>query len=88
LVFPTGPVLPGITEALLRQVAGAAGLSPVQAEVPAADLPGYPAAIVTNAVVGVRAVAAVDDRPLRTDVPEIAALRAAYQALPGDPLLG
>jgi branched-subunit amino acid aminotransferase/4-amino-4-deoxychorismate lyase len=65
-------------------VAREAGLSTVETAVPLADLRGYPAAIVTNAVVPVRPVAAIDDRPLDADAPPIAALRAAYEALPGD----
>lgn len=87
LVFPGGDALPGVTEALLRQVAADAGLSTVEAAVTAETLAGYPAAIVTGSVVGVRPVAAIDDRQLDATVPAIAALRAAYLALPGDPLL-
>ena len=62
----------------------------VAAPVYAPALVGFlsdPAAIVTSAVVGVRAVAAIDERVLDSEVPAIAALRAAYEALPGDPLL-
>ncbi len=87
LVFPAGPVLPGVTEALLRQLAERVGLLAQEAVVPVTELSGYPAAFVTNAVVGVRAVASVDDRPLRTEAADIVALRAAYAALSGDPLV-
>ncbi len=86
LVFPVADSLPGVTEALLRQVAGSAGLSTVETEVPLAALAGYPAAIVCNAVVGVRPVASIDGRALAVDEPAVRALRAAYEALPGDVL--
>jgi branched-subunit amino acid aminotransferase/4-amino-4-deoxychorismate lyase len=86
LVLPAGPVLPGVTAALLREVAGTAGLSAVVSPVPLAALADRPAVVTTSAVTGVRPVASVDDRPLRTDAPEVAALRAAYLALPGEPL--
>jgi len=87
LVLPAGDALPGVTEALLRQVAADAGLSTVEDEVQLARLAAYPAAIVTSAVAGVRAVAAIDERVLDAEAPAIAALRKAYEALPGDPLL-
>jgi branched-subunit amino acid aminotransferase/4-amino-4-deoxychorismate lyase len=87
LVFPLGSSLPSVTEALLRQVAGEAGLSTVERQVPVAELPTFPAAVVLNAVTGVRPVAAVDDHPTDPDAPAIAALQSVYLALPADPLL-
>jgi branched-subunit amino acid aminotransferase/4-amino-4-deoxychorismate lyase len=87
LVFPVGAALPGVTEALLRQVAGGAGLSTVEREIAAAQVAAYPAAVVVNAAVGVRPVAAVDDHPMDPSAPSIAALQWAYLGLPADPLL-
>jgi branched-subunit amino acid aminotransferase/4-amino-4-deoxychorismate lyase len=87
LVLPVGPALPGVTEALLRQVAADAGLSTVEAPVRVDEVPGFPAAVLTNAVAGVRPVAAIDHHGLDPADPGIAALGRAYAALPGDPLL-
>jgi branched-subunit amino acid aminotransferase/4-amino-4-deoxychorismate lyase len=87
LVFPLGPALPGVTEALLRQVATAVGLSTVEREVAAGELTRFPAGVMVNAAAGVRPIAGVDDHPMDPAAAAIAALRDAYLALPGDPLL-
>lgn len=86
LVFPVGDGLPGVTEALLRQVAADAGLSTVEAEVPVGELGRYPGALLCNATVGVRPVAAIDGHPVAPDPAVYGALRRAYQRIEGDPL--
>ncbi|WP_228977097.1 aminotransferase class IV family protein [Streptomyces sp. DH12] len=81
VVWPEGDVLPGVTMALLRR------LHPhTTGRVTPADVAGMRAAFATNTAVGVREIAAVDGTALTTGHPVVAALRAAYRDLPGDPL--
>ncbi|MCH0539855.1 aminotransferase class IV family protein [Streptomyces sp. MUM 203J] len=81
VVWPRADVLPGVTMALLQQ-AHAHTTEPVTL----AEAPGMRAAFATNANVGVRAIAALDDTALDPGHPVTAALRARYLALPGDEL--
>ncbi|KNB53965.1 aminotransferase class IV family protein [Streptomyces caatingaensis] len=80
VVWPEADVLPGITMALVRRDDHAL------AKVTTADLPSMRAAFATNAAVGVRAVAAVDDVALDPGHPVVAALQEAYAALRGEPV--
>ncbi|WP_049580401.1 aminotransferase class IV, partial [Streptomyces sp. SBT349] len=80
LVWPEADVLPGVTMTLLRRSLGGVS-APVTRE-----LPGIQAAFATSAGTGVRAVAAVDERRLADDHPVLATLRAAYEAVPAEPL--
>ncbi|HEX8804042.1 MAG TPA: aminotransferase class IV [Acidimicrobiales bacterium] len=84
LVWPAAPMLPGVTMALLERVHdGPVGREPVTL----GDLGRFDAALATNAVAGVRAVACVDDVGWAGDGhPVLAALRAAYAALPPERL--
>jgi branched-subunit amino acid aminotransferase/4-amino-4-deoxychorismate lyase len=77
-VWPVGEYLPGTAMALLRERCGGAA-EPVDR-----SLAGMDAAFATNATVGVRAISAVDGRELA--VAGIERLRAAYLAVPGEPL--
>ncbi len=81
VVWPDADCLPGTTMELLRQV------RPCKAEqVTLGRLGGFDAAFATNAAIGVRPVAAVDEVAFAVDHPVIAELRAAYGDLPADPL--
>lgn len=64
LVWPVGPCLPGVTMRLVSAAAEAAGLRCRSAPVTCRELTGEVGAFVTNASVGVRAVAAIDATPL------------------------
>jgi branched-subunit amino acid aminotransferase/4-amino-4-deoxychorismate lyase len=79
LVWPSGAWLPGVTVALLDAV-DAAPTAPI----PYAELARIDALVALNAVIGVRAVAAVDDHAWPDEHPLVARLRAAYEAVPRD----
>lgn len=81
VVWPRGDVLPGVTMTLLQR-----RNEHTVREVPIAEARGMRAAFATNTSVGVRALAAVDGTELSTDDPVLAALRAGYLDLPGDPV--
>lgn len=83
VVWPTAPALAGVTMTLLREAHGPA----TTRRVPRAGLAGTQAAFATNAVYGVRAITAVDDHVCHSAHPLPASLRAAYDALPADPVL-
>ncbi|MFF7992127.1 aminotransferase class IV [Kitasatospora xanthocidica] len=75
LVWPEGPSLSGVTEALLS----GAYRGPQSSEpLSAAGLDRFSAAFAVNAGVGVRPLAAVDGTPLDPAHPVLAELRAAY----------
>ncbi|MEU4658396.1 aminotransferase class IV [Streptomyces sp. NPDC023723] len=79
VVWPRGPVLPGVTAALLRELT-----EYVVAPVSLAEAKGMRAAFATNTSVGVRALAAVDDTPLAVEHPVLSALREVYSSVPGE----
>ncbi|MCE7079828.1 aminotransferase class IV [Streptomyces sp. ST2-7A] len=90
VVWPRAAALPGVTAALLRERCGA-GSGHAHVPVRRDALPEIAggtvrAAFVTNATVGVRPVAAVDDLELDPAHPLITELAERYRALPGDPL--
>ncbi|MFG3225785.1 aminotransferase class IV [Kitasatospora sp. NPDC048194] len=78
LVWPEGPGLRGVTEALL---AGAYGGPQSREPVPADALAAFDAAFAVNAGVGVRPIAAVDGTAFDPAHPRLAELRAAYQGV-------
>lgn len=79
VVWPAAEQLRGTTMELLQ------GLHPWRSEA-VRGAAGFEAAFATNAAAGVRAVAAVDAVRLPVAHPVVAALRAAYAALPGEEL--
>nr|BBD17755.1 aminotranferase [Streptomyces sp.] len=81
VVWPKAEVLPGVTMALLR-----AGHAHTVAPVGPEEVAGMRAAFATNAAIGVRAIAAVDDVRFPAGHPGFEAVRAAYLAEPGDAL--
>ncbi|GAA0420493.1 aminotransferase class IV family protein [Streptomyces luteireticuli] len=80
VVWPEAEVLPGITMALVRRD------DHVVARVTTDDLPSMKAAFATNAAIGVRAIAAVDDVQLDAGHPVVKALQDAYLGLAGEPV--
>ncbi|MFJ9844964.1 aminotransferase class IV [Kitasatospora sp. NPDC101155] len=78
LVWPEGPSLPGVTEALL---AGAYGGPQSREPVHATRLDEFDAAFAANAGVGVRPLAAVDGTAFDPAHPVLAELRAAYRGI-------
>lgn len=85
VVWPQGPVLPGVTMALLQQHAD--GLEHRTASTVTLDQArGMAAAFATNTSIGVRPLAVIDETPLPTDHPVLRQLREAYLAIPGERL--
>ncbi|GAB3126384.1 aminotransferase class IV family protein [Streptomyces calidiresistens] len=88
VVWPRAAALPGVTAALLRErcrVGGDHAHVPVRRDaLPRVAGGVVRAAFVTNAAVGVRPVAAVDDLDLDPAHPLIGELAERYRALPGD----
>lgn len=82
VVWPTGPVLAGVTADLL------AGDRPGirRGQVAVSDLPGLEAAFATNAAVGVQAIGLIDGVSFPADHPVLDELRARYAAVPPEPL--
>ncbi|MFG2847222.1 aminotransferase class IV [Kitasatospora sp. NPDC048296] len=78
LVWPEGPSLPGVTEALL---AGAYGGPQSREPVHATRLDEFDAAFAANAGAGVRPLAAVDGTAFDPAHPVLAELRAAYRGI-------
>ncbi|WP_406303672.1 aminotransferase class IV [Streptomyces sp. NBC_00885] len=79
IVWPKGDVLPGVTMTLLQQHHDYA-----TTPVPLTAARGMQAAFATNTSIGVRAISAIDDGPLRTEHPALSSLRDTYLSLPGD----
>jgi branched-subunit amino acid aminotransferase/4-amino-4-deoxychorismate lyase len=85
-VWPDAPALAGITMQLVEPRLEAAGLPTRREPVHLADLPGYRAAIVTNAR-GIAPVAQIDDVELAVDTELMDTVMAVYQAVPWDPIV-
>ncbi|KAA2251409.1 aminotransferase [Solihabitans fulvus] len=83
LVWPAAECLPGVTMALLNQVHD----GPVAVEPVALDrVPTLRAALATNAAIGVRPLTGIDGVDLPTDPAALGRLRAAYEAVAGEPI--
>ncbi|WP_110589982.1 aminotransferase class IV family protein [Microbacterium suaedae] len=81
IVWADGDALPGVTRALLADVAGGR-----TAAVRVDELAGMDAAFATSSGVGIRPIASIDESAWPTDHPAFERLRAAYAAIPGTPL--
>ncbi|MFE0422756.1 aminotransferase class IV [Streptomyces sp. NPDC058953] len=81
VVWAAAPVLDGVTMALLRR-----GVAHRVGPVTPDDARGMRAAFLTNAAVGVRAVAAIDGTEMDTGHPVLGQLREAYGAVPEEVL--
>ncbi|WP_433620949.1 aminotransferase class IV family protein [Nocardia sp. CA-120079] len=79
LIWPQAEVLPGITMRLLSQTLDE---EVVVKPITLAELPHIDAAVATNAAVGVRAIARIDDIDLPVDHEMIDRLRAEYESIP------
>jgi len=82
VVWPSAPVLLGVTMQLLQ----AAHEDTLVAPVSLADLPTMRAAFATNVSIGVRAVTRIDDVEFDGNDPTLETLRKVYAELPGETL--
>ena len=83
VVWPKADILAGTTLSLLQQVHDG---PTVTAPVSLAQVTEMEAAFATNAVVGVRAISAIDSTAWTGDHPIIASLRSKYEAIEPEPL--
>ncbi|MFJ5774405.1 aminotransferase class IV family protein [Streptomyces sp. NPDC093094] len=81
IVWPKADVLPGVTMALLRQIAPHR-TTPVTLT----EAKGMQAAFATSTAIGVRALAGIDGVPMAGEHPLLEELRDAYLAVPGERL--
>lgn len=81
IVWPDAECLPGVTMALLNQ---APEVTSVRRPVNVADLPQVRAAFVTNAAVGLRPIAAIDDIEWPDADPLLEDLRKIYADIPAE----
>ncbi|WP_328438930.1 aminotransferase class IV family protein [Nocardia puris] len=79
LIWPQAEVLPGITMRLLSQTLDE---DVVVKPITLAELPHVDGAVATNAAVGVRAIARIDNVDLPVDHEMIARLRTEYESIP------
>lgn len=79
VIWPTGPVLPGVTTALLQQ------RTPFKVvPVTLAEAKAMPVAFATNTSIGVRAISAIDDTLMAVEHPVLTMLRETYLSVPGE----
>ncbi|MFH8463905.1 aminotransferase class IV [Streptomyces sp. NPDC017991] len=81
IVWPKGPVLPGVTAALLQERTEYR-VAPVTLD----EAKAMTAAFATNTSIGLRALSAIDDTPMQTEHPVLSALRETYLSIPGEEL--
>ncbi|MFE4665429.1 aminotransferase class IV family protein [Streptomyces sp. NPDC056716] len=81
IIWPEGPVLPGVTAALLRDRTDYK-VAPVTLD----EAKTMPVAFATNTSIGVRALSAIDDTPLTAEHPTLNTLRETYLSIPGEEL--
>lgn len=81
IVWPEGPVLPGVTAALLQQRTEYK-VAPVTLD----EAKAMPVAFATNTSIGVRALSAIDDTHMVVEHPVLSALREMYLSVPGEEL--
>lgn len=82
VIWPDAAVLPGVTMRLLQEAYAAT----TTARVPLGEAGAMRVAFMTNAAIGVRPLAGVDAVEYPVRHPVLEALRAAYRAIPGEPL--
>lgn len=83
ITWPDAPVLAGITMQLLQQRLGDFGLDYRRAPVHLADVPGYDAALVTNAR-GIAPVGTIDEHAIPVNIGLMAKLDKAYDSVTWD----
>ncbi|MEU8901291.1 aminotransferase class IV [Nocardia sp. NPDC048505] len=79
LIWPEADVLAGITMQLLNRVRDT---EVVTKKIAVADLSAYATVVATNAAVGVRPIASIDDKALPIDDELVTRLRADYESIP------
>ena len=82
VIWPNADVLPGITMRLLKQVHEHSITVPVSLR----DVPGMQGAFATNTAIGVRAISAIDNIQMPTDIPIFETLRKEYGEIPAEQL--
>jgi branched-subunit amino acid aminotransferase/4-amino-4-deoxychorismate lyase len=82
VVWPSAPVLPGVTMQLLQEAHGSMKTEPVALD----DVPAMAAAFATNTSIGVRPIRRINDVEFGTGHPALAELQAAYLDVPGEHL--
>jgi branched-subunit amino acid aminotransferase/4-amino-4-deoxychorismate lyase len=82
IVWPVADRLPGVTARLLQDAYARQGGNSAHREVDLADAKGMDAAFVTNAAVGVRPVARVDNHVYPQDTPQMKVLIGVYAGVP------
>lgn len=86
IVWPTGDCLSGVTMRLLDAACAGHGRQPLRRDLRLPEVLGMRAAFVTNAAVGVRAVASIDGTGFAGAGPLLSSLAELYAAVPGEPL--
>lgn len=86
VVWPAADWLPGVTMRLVQAALPDLGLESVTVPVPRTGLGRMRAAFITNAGVGVRAVASIDTMTFAADDPMIGRLQDAYLGVDGEPV--
>ena len=86
LVWPTGECLPGVTQRLLDSAWRADGRAATRRAVRPAASPDLPAAFISNAAVGLRAISAIDETAYAADHPMLRVLESIYRGVPGEPV--
>ncbi|GII77453.1 hypothetical protein Sru01_24350 [Sphaerisporangium rufum] len=82
VVWPSAPVLTGVTMRLIKQVYDDTMTIPVAMK----DLPHMHAAFATNTAIGVRPIRAIDDLELPGEHPIFDTLRKQYEEIPAEHL--
>lgn len=80
LTPPAEDCLPGVTRGRVLELAGAEGIEAIEAPLEVEALLDAAEAFLTNAVQGLRAIARIDDRPLRREGGVFARLAGLYEA--------
>ena len=83
VAWPDAPCLPGVTMHLVQDLMRHHDVPFEAAPIEATDVRQFRSAFLTNAAVGVRPIATIDDTTLSVDDSIIAVIRKAYTELPG-----
>jgi branched-subunit amino acid aminotransferase/4-amino-4-deoxychorismate lyase len=86
VLWPQSDVLPGVTMQLVEDILKEMGVGSTSVDVSVSQVGELHAAFITNAAIGVRAVASIDGFILSTDTPIIASIQRNYDALQGEAL--
>jgi branched-subunit amino acid aminotransferase/4-amino-4-deoxychorismate lyase len=85
VIWPEGPILTGVTMQLLDRALPVYGMSTSHHTVRLSDVDYFSAAFVSNSS-GIAPVGRIDDLELAVDGDSIRTIRAAYDAVPWDPI--